>query len=761
LLPTPPEEKASFIDVSNIKNLSPAEQMRLKNVRARIDGDREAFLLKTRFSKLPLVEANKFDAEAVKKQLPKTFDPRKDDLPSFPGSAKSCFQSPNRIRNQRDCMSCWAFASASVFSDRKCLANLKLLKEGERELPPPPTLYSPASALACRKPPTCLLGGFTNFVSMIGSGISTEACFPYTLKTDGESRYVATTGEMYADSDVVPECPLLDSGGSGKCPGDGSDYVAETIQDQAVYRIHDNPTAIRMAIHEGGSVTAAISWSGDEGHHFSNYGAGGAACGQEGAADEGICSRFDPKKGSADPISLLGRSKLPPQAAGGHAAGHAVIIIGWDCEDHPTCEKGSWIIQNSWGDGWGNDGVGYVGFGAMDIESSIYFIDVADIYSEKVRSQSMDIYAAKDEDPSPDEVLRHDFGVVHDHGGSLFFIKALATGHIADKQNPGAFGDNTHVVTLKWKLTKGGVCTVGTFSAGGKSFKCPVPGGSESWDPAQDLTGCVLVDSKSGMIAIGSCEPKEKGHSFCDVSHSATPPDNPADPMDQEGASGMSTESKVNDFLQEKFMANIVFKTLPGDTNDELSHYRVDIRCTFKDDENKLAEQAVEINPTPSNVACTSKTLTAFGDCKDLSFSTGKAVDGQPMLAGVSAGPSRGADIAPPSLTPAEKLEKVKENEMQAEKEAQAEMKQAEADSKAVARESGGEARCPLKHLKNVDMSMDDDTALQALKDLKLTDDEMSVLSDPEHGHDKAWNDCTPQQRVAMAKQFKETLTAF
>ena len=193
---------------------------------------------------------------------------------------------------------------------------------------------------------------------------------------------MAATGEMYADSDVVPECPLVEQGGTGKCPGDATkEYTTENVQSYGVYRIPDNPVPLRKAILDSGSVTAAISWSGEEGHHFTNYGAGGPACGQEGASGEGICSKFDPNKGKDDPIVMAGRSTLSEadKSSGGHAAGHAISIIGWDCKTHPECDQGSWIIQNSWGHDWGNGGIGWIGFGAMDIEKSIYFIDVAGV----------------------------------------------------------------------------------------------------------------------------------------------------------------------------------------------------------------------------------------------------------------------------------------------------------------------------------------------------------------------------------------------
>jgi Papain family cysteine protease len=42
---------------------------------------------------------------------------------------------------------------------------------------------------------------------------------------------------------------------------------------------------------------------------------------------------------------------------------HAVAIIGWDDD------IGGWLVQNSWGTEWSKNGLGYISYGAGDIET--------------------------------------------------------------------------------------------------------------------------------------------------------------------------------------------------------------------------------------------------------------------------------------------------------------------------------------------------------------------------------------------------------
>jgi C1A family cysteine protease len=51
---------------------------------------------------------------------------------------------------------------------------------------------------------------------------------------------------------------------------------------------------------------------------------------------------------------------------------HAILIIGWD--DNACAGQGAWIIKNSWGQGWGMEGFGYVKYGSCNIGSYAYQI---------------------------------------------------------------------------------------------------------------------------------------------------------------------------------------------------------------------------------------------------------------------------------------------------------------------------------------------------------------------------------------------------
>eukprot|EP00946_MAST-07B_sp_MAST-7B-sp1_P003136 g3136.t1 len=700
MLPMPPARdqtdklRFSAYRPSNAFPLSKADKKRNEQVKMRLKGDRAAFMLRFEGA-VQLGEASKFDSVAAKKTLSAagpSFDLRKHDVSGVEGSSEACFRAPNRVRNQRD----------------------------------------PASALACRQPATCILGGFTNFVSMIVSGIAKESCFPYKLRTDGATRFKADTGEMFLEGDVVPMCPAKAHGGNGMCPGaPGKEYLVEDIKDLGVYRIHNNVDATRLAILMGGSVTAAISWGGDtqSGNDFMNYG-NGAKCGAENSV-EGSCSNFDPKAGKDDPITLPGKSKLPKGSGGPGAIAGAIT-------------------------------------GVYDTKISEEFLPTKENKPPTggSKGKGTSLLKGQEELGNPDIVLRRDFGVVHDHGGSFFFVKSLKAGIISEKQND-VFGTNPHVVlSLKWKLSKGGTCTLITFRKGpkeGEPIVCPVSEGTESFMSNIDMTGCILNVAESGMWTVGSCS---KATGQCQLSHASdASTDHKIDSIAAEGHTGIDTEAGAQGNLQDKNIADVIL------ANQQGVHDRFILRvvCAMGDgvhdvDASRIIQQEIEVDPQPGEESCDSRTLESMGNCKAPVYVTQRPVPDKAVAIPSTTSESDASGHVQSSdvrriTSPEESLRRAKENEILALDEARIETMQAQADEKEATREiSAARARCPT-NLIGVDPTLSDEEAQQAISALGLSNDEMAVLSEKKHGHDAAWEDCSWPEKFAMAKMFHDEYT--
>ncbi len=71
--------------------------------------------------------------------------------------------------------------------------------------------------------------------------------------------------------------------------------------------------------------------------------------------------------------------------------GHALVIVGWD--DSQCGGEGAWIIKNSWGLAWGQDGFGYVKYGNNRINDGCYqiFYETTDVYVNVIDPNGGDV----------------------------------------------------------------------------------------------------------------------------------------------------------------------------------------------------------------------------------------------------------------------------------------------------------------------------------------------------------------------------------
>ena len=210
------------------------------------------------------------------------------------------------IKQQDGCGTCWAFGTTSV------LESAVLMAEG--------TAYdfSEQSATLCVDPAwtyyydepndPCLAGGWSWLAteSFIRKGAVLESCNAYdpaALKCDG-----ACPG-----CDTCPEAKRVN----------GYRFVTG---DQGATDL------IKQAVHAHGPTTMAFFWAND--HAYA----------------------------TGEPYGTIYDYPACQQEVG--FANHLVSIIGWD-DDVPrpeTAGAGAWLVKNSWGPGWGNDGTFWLAY---------------------------------------------------------------------------------------------------------------------------------------------------------------------------------------------------------------------------------------------------------------------------------------------------------------------------------------------------------------------------------------------------------------
>uniref|UniRef100_A0A914MYI3 Peptidase C1A papain C-terminal domain-containing protein n=1 Tax=Meloidogyne incognita TaxID=6306 RepID=A0A914MYI3_MELIC len=204
------------------------------------------------------------------------------------------------IQDQSACGSCWAVSSASVMQDRICISTGGELKVN----------ISSEDILSCEKTSYGCYGGYPEEAFKFwqekgvctGSGYSDhEGCKPYPFPPNPDEYMYST-----------PRCKRRCENRKYK-----TKYNKDKHYGQEPVSLQDsNETDIMKAIIEGGPVEANFIVYYD----FFSY-------------SEGVYEAGDGEE---------------------MAGGHAIRIIGWG--HHNKTDTPYWLIANSWGDQWGENG---------------------------------------------------------------------------------------------------------------------------------------------------------------------------------------------------------------------------------------------------------------------------------------------------------------------------------------------------------------------------------------------------------------------
>ena len=230
------------------------------------------------------------------KDLPENFDLRKE----YP-YCNSLFE----IRDQANCGSCWAVASAETMSDRHCIISKGVQK---------PILSSSVLISCCSLCGKGCNGGlpYEAFIYWVAAGIPTggeygdkNTCMPYFLPKC--NHHINNTG--------LPDCPETEKEPScNKTCQEGYDkaFLDDRYFGSEYYTVKGEEE-IKTEIYERGSIESNFLVYED----FVNY-------------KEGVYQHVDGE--------LLG--------------GHAIKIIGWGIENGVKY----WLCVNSWNEFWGDKG---------------------------------------------------------------------------------------------------------------------------------------------------------------------------------------------------------------------------------------------------------------------------------------------------------------------------------------------------------------------------------------------------------------------
>jgi len=157
---------------------------------------------------------------------------------------------------------------------------------------------------------------------------------------DGGNISMSSAYLARGDGPVLESCDLYPNpGGSPNCPR--VKYIEDIIWLPGRANTNDNQY-LKQAVYYHGAVYTSMYWDGD----------------------------------------FYNRSTYTYYYNGTENANHAVVIVGWDDnKETQASNPGAWIVRNSWGKGFGEEGYFYVSYydTAFAFNTNAYFIDKPDL----------------------------------------------------------------------------------------------------------------------------------------------------------------------------------------------------------------------------------------------------------------------------------------------------------------------------------------------------------------------------------------------
>ncbi len=223
------------------------------------------------------------------------------------------------ITNQAECGVCWAFAAYGAYEGSVSADNQGVYDFSEQHL-----RYQNGSTLTNNDP--CSGGNLPMVTSYLarGAGPVSEASDPYDLSSDNSSNADA---EPIRYVDNIIEVPLRDIDNKRDI-----DYLKDIIQNK------HKPLYVSIQVGNGtAGETGESVWDDDSTSYFCQKDSDGNGCNPN----------------------------------------HAVVIVGWDDDYEAQGQTGAFIVRNSWGADWGQNGYFYVPYNdeSIALNGTIAYFD--------------------------------------------------------------------------------------------------------------------------------------------------------------------------------------------------------------------------------------------------------------------------------------------------------------------------------------------------------------------------------------------------